>query len=182
MPGTGPGLRAGCCPTPFLPSIYGQQAVTNRPSRARHRPPAHRPLARGRRDLGMESRRRRGVHARRLREGLLRRAHRGRAGVALSRPRLPDPGAPPRPGARSAEALVAERSEQLALGGGNRGSSRGPRTRIAGWLVEETQRASSSRSRSRPSSQFSCSTRPSRAVARLCSARASSPAITGGLR
>src|SRR5712691_11513581 len=54
----------------------------------------------------MESRRRCGLHARRLREGLLRCADRGRAGLAVPRPRLPDPGASPRPGTRST-ALVA---------------------------------------------------------------------------
>jgi hypothetical protein len=65
---------------------------------------------------------------------------------------------------------------------GNRGSSRGLRTRIAGWLVEEAQRVSSSRSPSRPSSPSSCSTRRSRAAARRLSARASSPTITGASR
>src|SRR5204863_331883 len=76
-------------PTCSLPCAHVQAPQPDRPPRARHRPPPLRPLARGRRDHRLEHRGRRRLHARRLRQGLLRRAHRGRARVALPRPRLP---------------------------------------------------------------------------------------------
>ena len=49
--------------------------------------------ARGRRDQRMVSRRGRRLHAGRVREGVLRRAHRGRTGHPLCRSRLSRPGA-----------------------------------------------------------------------------------------
>ena len=63
-------------------------AHPNRPARARHRSPSRRSLARGGRRDGMEPRGRRGVHARLLRQGILRRVHRGLARIALPRSRL----------------------------------------------------------------------------------------------
>ena len=53
-------------------------------------------------DHGVESRRRRRLHAGRVRQGLLRRAHRGSARLALPRPRLPGPGARARAAVRAA--------------------------------------------------------------------------------
>ena len=58
----------------------------------RHRPPSRRPLARGCRRHGVEPRGRLGLHAGRVRQGLLRRLHGGLAGLALPRPRIRDPG------------------------------------------------------------------------------------------
>ena len=78
----------------FYPRAMAETPFADRPARARHRPPARRPLARGRRDRRVVARGRRRLHARGLRQGLLRRAHRGGAGLALRRSRLPRPGAP----------------------------------------------------------------------------------------
>ena len=77
-------------PSDAVPTLkaHANEALTDRPARARHRPAARRSLARGRRDQRVVARRRRRVHARRLRQGLLRRAHRGAARLALCRSRL----------------------------------------------------------------------------------------------
>ena len=71
---------------------HAQAPFPNRPARARHRPPPRRSLARDARRDRVEPRGRRRLPARRVRQGLLRRAHRGRAGLALPRARLPHPG------------------------------------------------------------------------------------------
>ena len=66
-------VRRGSYPFP-----HGEGTDPHRPARARHRPPARRPLARGGEvaewNLEVDGR----VHARRVRQGLLRRADRGR--------------------------------------------------------------------------------------------------------
>src|SRR6266705_1420195 len=72
---------------------HAEATLQDRPARARHRSPPRRPLARDFRRDGLEPRRRGRVPAGRVRQGLLRRAHRGRAGLALPRARVPHPGA-----------------------------------------------------------------------------------------
>ena len=57
-----------------------KRPVPDRSARARHRPAARRPLAGGRRHRRVVARGRRGVHARRVRQGLLRRPDRGSPG------------------------------------------------------------------------------------------------------
>ena len=69
-------------PDPFVLCPH-DRTDTDRPSRARHRPAPNRPLARGRRRLGVEPRSGVGVHARRVREGLLRRPHGGLARLVV---------------------------------------------------------------------------------------------------
>ena len=92
------------------PALYARAMSdtpdTHRSARARHRPPAHRPLARGRRHRGVVARGRRRVHARRVRQGLLRRAHRGASRLALRRPRLPRARAQARRSGTSADAVT----------------------------------------------------------------------------
>src|SRR5262249_17695370 len=58
---------------------HGPAPEQNRSPRARHRPPPQRPVAGGVRRDRVERRGRRRVYARRLRQGLLRCAHRGPA-------------------------------------------------------------------------------------------------------
>src|SRR5205823_8309461 len=72
---------------------HAEATLQDRPARARHRSPPRRPLARDVRRDGLEPRRRGRVPAGRVRQGLLRRAHRGRAGLAVPRARVPHSGA-----------------------------------------------------------------------------------------
>ena len=103
-----PGRQAAyASPSDRVSTLIGmaQWPFPDRPARARHRPAPRRPLARGGRDQRVVARGRRRVHARRLRQGLLRRAHRGRAGLALRRPRLPRPGRASRPSPSTPDGL-----------------------------------------------------------------------------
>jgi len=79
-----------CCPGGCVRSERVQRAQPNRSSRARHRSPRRRSLAGGGRRPRVEPRGRRGVHPRRVREGVLRRPDRGLTGSPLPRPRVPD--------------------------------------------------------------------------------------------
>src|SRR5262249_27468907 len=85
--------RSLCRPTLFLRFWHAQAPFQDRPAGARHRPPPRRPLARDVRRDGVEPRGRRRISAGGVREGLLRRAHRGRARLPLPRARLSHPGA-----------------------------------------------------------------------------------------
>ena len=107
-------------PTGVLPFLTWHRHPSYRSARARHRPPAHRPLARSRGGGRVESRGRCGVHARRVREGLLRRAHRGRPRLSLPRSRVPHPraatrGRPAAPSSRARISAVAQKRNPARL-------------------------------------------------------------------
>src|SRR5215203_5990795 len=99
-------------PTAFLPFSHGQGSIAYRPPGARHRPPPRRSLAGGGGHHRVEPGGRRRLHAGGVREGVLRRADGGVAGLALRRPRLPR-AAPPRP--RAPELLAATAPDPLPL-------------------------------------------------------------------
>ena len=76
----------------FYVCWHAEAPFQNRPTRARHRPPSRRPLARDPGRERVESRGRRRLPPGRVRQGLLRRPHRGCAGLALPRARVPHSG------------------------------------------------------------------------------------------
>ena len=78
-------------PTPSLRSDHGQETLPYRAARAGHRPTPRRSLGGGDGCRRVEHRRGRRAHARRVREGLLRRVDRGRPRLALPRSRVRRP-------------------------------------------------------------------------------------------
>ena len=175
MQGSSPLRGSLRCPSDRVSTLVAmpETPFTHRSARARHRPAARRPVARGRRHQRVVARGRRRVHARRLRQGLLRRADRGGARLALRRSRLPRPG-------RGVARRRLTRTRRRLMPQAQPFSE----TRLD-WprgTFDAQPRAARRRARRSPAcSRSSCSTRRSRATRRRRSRRASSPGTAGKL-